>query len=144
MTATGPNPTASPPVCIPPFPLNNIPPPPCILPQLPERHELWYDDGTAEPEFYYDRDWLQSNGTAALELLAMFSAIFGTVGVFAYLVDDKFRPVSALYTCGTARGAHPSPSSAPLALLAMFSAIFGTVGVFAYLVYDKFRPVRAL
>lgn len=63
--------------------------------QLPERHELWYDDGTAEPEFYYDRDWLQSNGTAALELLGMFSFIFGTVGVFAYVVDDGFRPVRA-------------------------------------------------
>ena len=24
---------------------------------LPERHELWWDDGTAEPEWYIDRDF---------------------------------------------------------------------------------------
>mgnify|MGYP003686202349 CR=1 FL=1 len=80
--------------------LNFLPP---LPPQLPERHELWYDDGTAEPEFYYDRDWLQSNGQAALELVGALGFIFGTVGAFAYYIDDGFRPVRVAWCVGIIR-----------------------------------------
>jgi len=59
--------------------------------QLPERHELFWDDGTAEPEWYVDRTWPVSNGQAAKELLTvLFVLIFG-VGGLAAAVGDSGR-----------------------------------------------------
>jgi len=49
---------------------------------MPERNELWWDDGTAEPEWFVDRNWPVSLSTAAMQLFGAFAVIF-TVG-FTY------------------------------------------------------------
>merc|ERR1719203_958277 len=64
---------------------------------LPERQELWYDDGTAEPEFFagekgrpnYDVDMK----TAAFELAMAFTVVLGGGYSLALLLDDRHRHV---------------------------------------------------
>ena len=70
------------PLCTPP----RTPPPKCLL-QLPERHELWWDDGTAEPEWYVDRfgPAHTENSRCVIELLSMFTLVLGGVGGLAVL-----------------------------------------------------------
>ncbi len=60
---------------------------------MPERTELFYDDGVAQPEFYYDRDWPLSTGRACAELAGVLSFIFFTFGGIAYVIGDSYRPV---------------------------------------------------
>jgi len=62
---------------------------------LPERTELWYDDGVAEPEYYYNRDFIVTNTQAAAQLFGAFAFLASTIGLFCYLVDDSFRNVRA-------------------------------------------------
>uniref|UniRef100_A0A7S1HQX1 Uncharacterized protein n=1 Tax=Phaeocystis cordata TaxID=118079 RepID=A0A7S1HQX1_9EUKA len=54
---------------------------------LPERHELWWDDGTAEPEWYVDRfgPAHTENSRCVIELLSMFTLVLGGVGGLAVL-----------------------------------------------------------
>uniref|UniRef100_A0A7S3X1C2 Uncharacterized protein n=1 Tax=Emiliania huxleyi TaxID=2903 RepID=A0A7S3X1C2_EMIHU len=47
---------------------------------LPERMELWYDDGSAEPEFYYDHEWPVTNGEAVRDLAIAFTLVLGGIG----------------------------------------------------------------
>ena len=65
--------------------------------QLPERHELWWDDGTAEPEWYVDRhvDNPVSNQTAVLQLLSMFTFLGVGVGGVAYMMGDRLNPAAS-------------------------------------------------
>ena len=83
-----------------PFALSALPlPPPTPHPtrlcaQLPERHELWWDDGTAEPEWYVDRDFPRpiTPAMASAQLVGMLSfLLFGVGGVAFVLGDDLHR-----------------------------------------------------
>ena len=57
--------------------LSHLPPPPYPFSQLPEQADLWYDDGTAEPEYFLDDQWPTENKTALLQTIC---ALVGTVG----------------------------------------------------------------
>jgi len=54
---------------------------------LPERHELWWDDGTAEPEWFVDRSWPVSTSTAAIQLFGALTLVIGTGMTWAYYVN---------------------------------------------------------
>ena len=61
---------------------------------LPERHELWWDDGTAEPEWYIDRDFARPMSVPLMsaQLLGMFSLLFfGVGGLAVYLGEDNHK-----------------------------------------------------
>mmetsp|Transcript_18785 Transcript_18785/g.54253 ORF Transcript_18785/g.54253 Transcript_18785/m.54253 type:complete len:164 (-) Transcript_18785:2-493(-) len=60
---------------------------------LPERMELWYDDGSAEPEFYYDHEWPVTNGEAVRDLAIAFALVLGGIGTFATMFGERMRPV---------------------------------------------------
>jgi len=67
---------------------------------IAERAEMWWDDGTAEPEWFVDRGsaggadggrpWAQSTKEAAMQLGVMFGFL-GCVMGGAMLVGDKLR-----------------------------------------------------
>ena len=62
--------------------------------QLPERAELWWDDGVAVPDWYIDREcWPFETSTAVLHLAIALGVIFGGVGGACYLVGDMNRPM---------------------------------------------------
>ena len=58
---------------------------------LPERHELWWDDGTAEPEWYIDRDFPRQMSVPLMsaQLLGMFSVLLVGVGGLAVLMGEE-------------------------------------------------------
>lgn len=68
---------------------------------LPERAELWWDDGTAEPEWFVDRGsagganggrgWAVSNSEAVGQLLTMFGTIAVFIGGGAYLLNNNLQ-----------------------------------------------------
>eukprot|EP00320_Phaeocystis_rex_P019447 CAMPEP_0119075362 /NCGR_PEP_ID=MMETSP1178-20130426/79598_1 /TAXON_ID=33656 /ORGANISM="unid sp, Strain CCMP2000" /LENGTH=171 /DNA_ID=CAMNT_0007057579 /DNA_START=9 /DNA_END=524 /DNA_ORIENTATION=+ len=64
---------------------------------LPERHELWWDDGTAEPEWYVDRDHPRpiTPAAAAAELGGVLSFVLFGVGGFAYYMGDDMHKRAA-------------------------------------------------
>ena len=64
---------------------------------MPERHELWWDDGTAEPEWYVDRDHPRPIATAdaAKETLGMLALVLGGVGGLAILAGADLHKRSA-------------------------------------------------
>ena len=78
--------------------------------QLAERAELWWDDGTAEPEWFVDRgsagganggrSWAMSNGGAAAQLFGMLGFIAVFVGGTAYLIGDSTRPAAPRWDHG--------------------------------------------
>lgn len=59
---------------------------------LPERYELWWDDGEAVPESYVDRKWPVSTSRAAAELASAFIFIGGGVFALSYMVGDSLKP----------------------------------------------------
>jgi len=59
---------------------------------LPERYELWWDDGEAVPESYVDRTWPVSTSRAAAELASAFLFVGGGVLSLAYMVGDRLKP----------------------------------------------------
>ena len=71
---------------------------------LAERSELFWDDGTAEPEWFIDRGsaggmnlgspHILSNQRAAGELFGVLFGILIFVGGPAYLIGDKFKPAA--------------------------------------------------
>ena len=58
---------------------------------LPERHELWWDDGTAEPEWYIDRTFPAPRSVPQMsaELGGMLAFLIFGVGGFAMLLGDN-------------------------------------------------------
>lgn len=76
---------------------------------IAERAELWWDDGTAEPEWFVDRGsaggadggrpWVVSNAEAVGQLLGMFS-ILGGVMVVAYALNERLRPAAPKWVHG--------------------------------------------
>ena len=80
-----------------------------MLSQLAERAELFWDDGTAEPEWFVDRGspgganggrpWAVSNGEAVMQLGGMFG-ILGGVMLLCYAIDDSFRPAAPSWIHG--------------------------------------------
>lgn len=70
---------------------------------------MWWDDGTAEPEWFVDRGspggidggrpWAVSNGMAVAQLMGMFGCLAAVMGV-CWLVDDKFAYVAPRATHG--------------------------------------------
>ena len=75
----------------------------CVA-QLAERAELWWDDGTAEPEWFVDRGspggadggrpWSLPVGDALGQLTGVLAFIGIFVGGAAYLLGDKMRPAA--------------------------------------------------
>jgi len=71
---------------------------------LAERAELWWDDGTAEPEWFVDRGssggsnggrpWAVSNDAAVGQLFGMLFFIATVVGGSSYLLGDGLRPAA--------------------------------------------------
>jgi hypothetical protein len=56
----------------------------------PERQDLIWDDGTARPEWYIDREcWSVSNTTAVTQLFGMLIFGFGGWLTFMYNFSDK-------------------------------------------------------
>jgi len=64
---------------------------------LPERHELWYDDGVAQPEFYAGEKgsptYYMNTKTAAFELAAALTVIVGGGYALASLLGDRHKHV---------------------------------------------------
>ena len=60
---------------------------------LPERHELFWDDGTAAPEWYVDRDWHVTTGTAVARLTGVLGFLLIGVGGVAVWVGDSWMQV---------------------------------------------------
>jgi len=72
---------------------------------IAERAEMWWDDGSAEPEWFVDRGssggadggrpWAQSNLGAVAQLGGMFALLTGVFGL-AYVTfgDGKLRPAA--------------------------------------------------
>ena len=58
---------------------------------LPERSELWWDDGTAQPEWFVDRNWPVSTPTAALQLFTVLFGILGGGLAYGYMLGDNIR-----------------------------------------------------
>jgi len=77
---------------------------------LPERAELWWDDGTAEPEWFVDRGsaggsnggrpWALSNQGALAQLLGMFTFLGVVVGGSAYALGDGLCPAAKRWDHG--------------------------------------------
>ena len=77
---------------------------------MAERAELWWDDGTAEPEWFVDRGsagganggrpWALSNSHAASQLASMFLGIAVFVGGGAYLLGDAAKPAAPRWKYG--------------------------------------------
>jgi len=71
---------------------------------------LFWDDGTAEPEWFVDRGsaggmaggspWMQSTGAAAAQLLGVFGFIAVFVGGTAYLIGDSLKPAAPRWAHG--------------------------------------------
>ena len=61
---------------------------------LPERHELWWDDGTAVPEFVVDNQWPVSLTHAVMSLGGMLTFL-GGVFTLAYLVGPERHRTAA-------------------------------------------------
>ena len=88
----------------------------CALLQIAERAELWWDDGTAEPEWFVDRgsaggadggrSWAQSTPAAVAQLLGMFGLLGCVMGV-AYAIDDRFRTPAPRWIHGHPMDMHP-------------------------------------
>jgi len=55
---------------------------------LPERAELWWDDGTAVPEWFVDRTWPVTNTAAVVQLLCALTGILSITGVLAYSMGE--------------------------------------------------------
>lgn len=80
------------------------------LPQLAERAELWWDDGTAEPEWFVDRgspgganggrSWALSSGAAVAQLGGMLAFIGVVVGGGGYLLGENLRPAAKRWEHG--------------------------------------------
>eukprot|EP00308_Calcidiscus_leptoporus_P023865 CAMPEP_0119352192 /NCGR_PEP_ID=MMETSP1334-20130426/1508_1 /TAXON_ID=127549 /ORGANISM="Calcidiscus leptoporus, Strain RCC1130" /LENGTH=167 /DNA_ID=CAMNT_0007365183 /DNA_START=31 /DNA_END=534 /DNA_ORIENTATION=+ len=66
---------------------------------LPEKAHLWWDDGTAEPEWYVDRTWPVSDGRAVRELALMLTFLLGGGGLLATFIGDKLRPAAPRQEC---------------------------------------------
>ncbi len=54
--------------------------------QISEHSDLFYDDGVAEPEYYFDNKWTQSNGEAAAQLFTALTVSLGGVFTLAYVL----------------------------------------------------------
>jgi len=77
---------------------------------LPERAELWWDDGTAEPEWFVDRGsaggadggrgWALSNGAATAQLAGALAFIGIFIGGTGYLLGDALRPAAPRWEYG--------------------------------------------
>jgi len=61
---------------------------------LPERHELWWDDGTAEPEWFVDRTWPVSNAAAVIQCLGGLAIVIGTASLWAVMLGDNLKQAS--------------------------------------------------
>ena len=59
---------------------------------LPERAELWYDDGTAVPEFYIDNDFPVSDSRALAECASAIAVIVCGGLALGYLLGDRLNP----------------------------------------------------
>jgi hypothetical protein len=78
--------------------------------QLAERAELFWDDGTAEPEWFVDRGsaggamggrpWHQSTGMAAAQLGGVFAFIFVFVYGPACLMGDSLATAAPRWSHG--------------------------------------------
>jgi len=66
---------------------------------LPEKAHLWWDDGTAVPEWYVDRTWPVSNGRAVSELALALLVILGGGGLVANVIGENLRPVAPRQEC---------------------------------------------
>jgi hypothetical protein len=70
---------------------------------------MWWDDGTAEPEWFVDRGsaggsdggrpWTQSNGAACAQLAGMFG-VLGCVMGAAMLLGERLRPAAPSWVHG--------------------------------------------
>lgn len=67
---------------------------------LPERLELWWDDGTAHPEWFVDHEWPVSTATAAAQAGGALLFIFTFVGGGAWLLGDGLRPAAKRWDHG--------------------------------------------
>lgn len=84
---------------------------------LPERHELWWDDGCAEPEWFIDRGsaggadggrpWALPTSTAASHLAIAFGSIAFFFGGGAWLLNDNLRSAVPRHQLGGAAHAFP-------------------------------------
>ena len=80
------------------------------LSQLAERAELWWDDGTAEPEWFVDRGsaggadggrpWSLSTGAALAQLAGALTFIGVFIGGTGYLLGDSLRPAAPRWEHG--------------------------------------------
>ena len=59
---------------------------------LPERAELWYDDGTAVPEFYIDNEFPVSDSRALAECASAIAVIVCGGLALGYLLGDRLNP----------------------------------------------------
>lgn len=88
----------------PPRPFFSLPP------QLAERAEYFWDDGTAEPEWFVDRGssggfaggrpWAQSTASAAAQLAGVFLGIAVFIGGPAYIIGDSLKPAAPRWAYG--------------------------------------------
>ncbi|KOO20862.1 hypothetical protein Ctob_000116 [Chrysochromulina tobinii] len=77
---------------------------------LAERAELWWDDGTAEPEWFVDRGsaggadggrpWSLSTGAALAQLAGALTFIGVFIGGTGYLLGDTLRPAAPRWEHG--------------------------------------------
>ena len=94
-------------LCFLPCRLRHAPPRPFFFslpPQLAERAEYFWDDGTAEPEWFVDRGssggfaggrpWAQSTASAAAQLAGVFLGIAVFIGGPAYIIGDSLKPAA--------------------------------------------------
>lgn len=115
-----PSPPYSPNASAPAFPLDCcVPPetcrpnhttPPAFSTQLAERAELWWDDGTAEPEWFVDRGssggadggrpWAVSNEEAVMQLSGFLLFLGTFIGGAAYLMGEALRPAAKRWEYG--------------------------------------------
>jgi len=59
---------------------------------VPERWELWWDDGTAAPEWFVDRKWPVSTGTAFMECFGALAFVLGFGYIYGqYILGDSLR-----------------------------------------------------
>ena len=83
---------------------------------MAERAELWWDDGTAEPEWFVDRGsaggvsggrpWVTSTNSAVAQLAGVLLSIFTIVGGGAYLLGDALRPAARRHDHGFPQDMH--------------------------------------
>ena len=72
--------------------------------QLAERSELWWDDGTAVPEWFVDRKWPQGLGQAAMELGTVLLIVVGGGLTYGYMLNDKLRVAAPRWEHGIPYG----------------------------------------